>query len=109
MLRSRFLLDVLIPTLMLCWAAVLIYSAVVSDTGYRALAELEAEALQKTAEADALRARRLMLEHRADLLKSKSLDPDMIDERIRTLLGYSREGEIVVPRRDLEPLLKPEH
>ena len=94
---------------MLCWAAVLVYSAVVSDTGYRALADLRSEAGALTAQADALRTRRLELEHRADLLKSDALDPDMIDERIRSILGYSQDGDIVVPRKELEPLIAGEN
>ncbi len=105
MLRTRFLIDILFPTLMLCWAAILVYSAIVSDTGYRALASLEREVEERTLEVDALRARRQALEKRADLLNSKSLDPDLIEERIRSVLGYSREGDVVTPVRELERVL----
>lgn len=105
MLRTRFLFDVFFPTLMLCWAAVLIYSAIASDTGYRALASVNRDVDTLSAEVDALRARRMALEKRADLLNPKSLDPDLIDERIRGVLGYSREGDVVAPMRELELLL----
>lgn len=105
MLRSSFLFGVLFPALMMCWAAVFIYNAVASDTGYGALLSLQSEVAAKTAEVDALRARRMALEKKADLLSSRSLDPDMIDERIRTVLGYARDGDIVVSRRELDRLL----
>lgn len=106
MLRNRFLFDVLVPAVMVCWAAVFIYNAVASDTGYRALAIARADVAKKTSELDKLQARRIALEKRADLLSSRSLDPDMIDERIRNILGYSRDGDIVVPRRELDRLLE---
>lgn len=57
-------------------------------------------------EVDLLRARREALEKRADLLNSKSLDPDLVDERIRSILGYSREGDIVITRQELDRALK---
>ena len=97
MLRMRFLFEIAFPALVMCWTAIMLYSAAVSDTGYRALAALEKEA-QET--------RRLELEKRADLLSSRSLDPDLLDERIRAVLGYSREGDIVTPRREIDRLLQ---
>ncbi len=107
MLRTRFLFDVLIPSCILFWAAILIYSAVFSNTGYRALAGVEAETQTLAEEVDLLRARREALEKRADLLNSKSLDPDLVDERIRSILGYSRDGDVVISREELDRALAP--
>lgn len=104
----RFLAEIVFPALVLCWAAVLIYSAVVGDSGYRALAALEAELEEKAVEADELKSRREALAQRADLLNSKSLDPDLVDERIRAVLGYSREGDVVIPRGELDTLMRAE-
>ena len=84
----------------------LVYSAVASDTGYRALGKLRGDARTHEAELMALQDRRIALEKRAELLRSKALDPDMIDERIRMVLGYSREGDIIIPRRELDPMLQ---
>ena len=106
MLRIRFLLDIAFPALVMCLTAILVYSAVVSDTGYRALAELRKDRAAKAATLDGLEARRMELEKRADLLNSKSLDPDLLDERIRAVLGYSREGDVVISRRELDSLLE---
>ncbi len=106
MLRIRFLLDIAFPALVMCLTAILLYSAVVSDTGYRALAELRRDASEKAAVLDGLTARRQELEKRANLLNSKSLDPDLLDERIRAILGYSREGDVVISRRELDRLLE---
>jgi cell division protein FtsB len=106
MLRIRFLLDIAFPALVMCLTGILVYGAVVSDTGYRALGQLREESQEKAAALDEFRARRLALEKRADLLNSKSLDPDLLDERIRAVLGYSREGDVVIPRRELDRLLE---
>lgn len=105
-MRVGFLVDIVLPALMLCWAALLLYSAVAGDTGYRALSALNASIDARAAEVDALRARREALEKRADLLSSKSLDADLVDERVRVVLGFSREGDVVVSRSDLDRLLE---
>lgn len=105
MLRNRFLFDIAFPALVMCLTAILLYSAVASDTGYRALANLRDDKEQQSAALDGLTARRQELEKRANLLNSRSLDPDLLDERIRAILGYSREGDVVISRRELDRLL----
>ena len=35
-------------------------------------------------------------ERRVALLRTASLDPDMLDERARYMLGYSQSGEIII-------------
>jgi len=106
MLRTRFLFEIVAPALILSWAATLIYSAAFGETGYGALAALNVEREEKQAAFDALQARRMALEKRADLLSSKSLDPDLVDERIRSVLGYSRKGDVVVSREEIARALK---
>ena len=101
MSSKQFVFGVMIPALMMCWAAATIYSAVAGNAGYGALARLQKEVAAETAELDGLRAHREALEKRADQLNSKSLDPDLIDERIRSVLGYSKDGDIVISRRAL--------
>ncbi|WP_428408932.1 FtsB family cell division protein [Hyphococcus sp.] len=105
MLRLRFLFDIAFPALVMCLTGILLYSSVVSDTGYRSLSALEKEAAEKEAQLNELQARRIELEKRADLLNPKSLDPDLLDERIRGVLGYTREGDVVISRRELDRLL----
>ena len=106
MLRNRVIFDVIVPAILMCWAALLIYTAVASDSGYRALAKLEIDVEAKASEVDALRQRRAALEKRADQLNSKTLDPDLVDERIRSILGYSRDGDVVIPRHELDKVLR---
>ena len=63
------------------------------------------EAARKEAALAMARERRIALEKRADLLHPRALDPDMIDERIRAVLGYVQQGDIVVPRSEFERII----
>jgi len=106
MFRVRFLIDIVAPALILCWAAIFIYSGVAGQSGFGALSALKREVGAKAAEVDALRARRIAMEKTADQLASKSLDPDLAEERIRTILGYTREGDVVVTAAELDRALE---
>jgi cell division protein FtsB len=103
---TRFFRDVFAPALVACWVAYMAWGAVAGASGYRALAELRKEAAAKEEALADLTARRLTLSQRADLLNPHSLDPDMADERIRAVLGYALEGDLVLPRDELDRMLK---
>ncbi len=105
MFRVRFLIDIVAPALILCWAAIFIYSAAAGQSGFGALSALNREVEGRAAEVDALRARRIALEKNADQLASKSLDPDLAEERIRKILGYTRDGDVIVTAGELEEAL----
>lgn len=106
MFRLRFFTDIVLPALVLCWAAIFIYSAAAGQSGFGALAALKRELAEKSETVDTLRARRIALEKHADQLSSKSLDPDLADERIRAILGYAREGDVIVSREALDRALQ---
>ncbi|MBI1364741.1 MAG: septum formation initiator family protein [Alphaproteobacteria bacterium] len=105
---SRFFKDVVLPVFFACWIGYLAYGAVAGAASYRTLNELRQEEATKRAELDALKARHEALARRAKLLNPHSLDPDMVDEEIRTVLGYARPGDFVVPRDELERVLRSE-
>jgi len=75
-------------------------NAFTGNHGLRAKQDLDLQIAQLTVERDALKADRATWERRVALLKSDSLDPDMLDERARALLNY-------VDPRDLMLQLKP--
>ncbi len=106
MLSKQFLIGVVLPAAAMFCAAMQIYRAVAGNAGYGALAQLEAEVEAKAGEVDVLRAHREKLQKRADQLNSKSLDPDLVDETIRTVLGYSRKGDVVISRQALDDALR---
>jgi cell division protein FtsB len=68
--------------------------------GLRAQADLEQQLASMQTELGQLKAERALWERRVSLLRSDRIDPDMLDERARALLGYA-------DARDLTMLLRP--
>ncbi len=68
--------------------------------GLRAQADLDKQLATMNAEIDRLRAERAVWQRRVSLLRSNQIDPDMLDERARALLGY-------VDPRDVTMLIHP--
>jgi cell division protein FtsB len=75
-------------------------NAFTGNHGLRAQKDLDQQLAAMQAELRQLKAERGLWERRVALLRSDKLDPDMLDERARALLGY-------VDPRDLTLLLNP--
>ena len=72
------------------------YNLVNGDRGLLALASLQREVMvaeHNLAEAETTRK---IWERRVSALRNGSLDPDMLDERARALLNYSRKDDIII-------------
>ena len=63
--------------------------------GLRAQQDLDLQIAQLTVEATALKAERTTWERRVALLKSETLDPDMLDERARAMLDYAHPRDVM--------------
>lgn len=94
------------PLLVAAYIAYLAYGAIAGAAGYSALKRLQAEQTALKTEVDAIRERREAMQKRADRLNPHSLDPELMEERIRAVLGYAREGDIVVPRAEIDQILR---
>jgi cell division protein FtsB len=75
-------------------------NAFTGNHGLRAQADLDAQLASMQAELSTIKAERAMWERRVALLRSDRIDPDMLDERARALIGYADP-------RDLTLLLNP--
>jgi cell division protein FtsB len=64
--------------------------------GIRAKQELDRQYAELSAELSQLRSERTEWQHRVKLLKSESIDPDMLDERARAMLHYLEPREITL-------------
>jgi cell division protein FtsB len=64
--------------------------------GLRVKAELEKQMAVMQDELAGLKARRAEWERRVALLRSDRIDPDMLDERARELLGYADPRDITL-------------
>lgn len=64
--------------------------------GLAALLTLNSEISSIQNELDLVRMERLELEHSSNLLKSESLDLDLLEEQAKKILGYAKPQEIVI-------------
>lgn len=88
--------QVILPVLSVCAATYFGYHVVQGDRGLIAYARLvnEIEALEvKLAEAEAESA---VLERRVSLLEGPVVDPDILDERARAVLGFAHPDDVIL-------------
>jgi cell division protein FtsB len=64
--------------------------------GLRARQDLDQQIAQLSDELRALKAERATWERRVALLKPESIDPDMLDERARSLLNYADPRDLTL-------------
>ena len=93
MLRPR---QILVPIIFAMMFGYFGYHLVNGDRGLLAMAHLQRETMiadQNLAEAETTRK---IWERRVAALRNQGLDPDMLDERARILLNFSRKEDIIV-------------
>lgn len=96
------------PLFVAAYIAYLTYGAIAGAAGFSALQRLKVEEAALKAEVDAITNRREAMQKQADLLNPHSLDPELMEERIRAVLGYARKGDIVIPRAEIDRVLRAE-
>lgn len=67
------------------------------DRGYFALQGAKQRLAQTQERYENIKSEREHLQHRVVLLRPQSLDIDMLDERVRAVLGYSHPDELIIP------------
>jgi len=75
------------------------YHAVQGDRGLIALGKLHQDVGELQAQVLDTRADRMAFDQKVVALKSDNLDPDLLEERARILLGYGYENELLVITR----------
>jgi cell division protein FtsB len=84
------------PTLAVSVFAYFAYHAVEGDRGLLAWVKLTQEVESTEAELAKVTRTRESLAHQTDLLRSDAIDPDMLDERARAVLGVVRKDEVII-------------
>jgi cell division protein FtsB len=92
--------DVVGPVLGFCIVGYFAYHSVEGDRGLTAFVRLSERLAEAQAQFAELRAERQAIERRVRLLRTDNLDPDMLDERARQILNYSRPDEVVIFDRE---------
>jgi cell division protein FtsB len=71
-------------------------NAYTGNRGIKAKQDLDIQIAKLTGELDQLKQERSHWDRRLALLRSDSLDPDMLDERARALLGYAHPHDMLM-------------
>jgi cell division protein FtsB len=72
------------------------YHLVNGDRGLLAMVNLQREVLVAEQNLTEAETTRKIWERRVAALRNQSLDPDMLDERARVLLNFSRKDDIII-------------
>lgn len=72
------------------------YHLLQGDRGWFALKKLETALSEARATHDTVGQEREELQHRVTLLRPETLDPDMLDERARAVLGYVEADDVII-------------
>ncbi|MBZ0140899.1 MAG: septum formation initiator family protein [Pseudorhodoplanes sp.] len=100
MVTRKRLRSVLTALVLYTMAALLVgYFGVNAFTGNRGLKAkhaIDAQFTELTADLERLKAERESWQRRVALLRSDRLDPDMLDEHARLLLGYAHPDEVTM-------------
>jgi cell division protein FtsB len=84
------------PTLAVSIFAYFTYHAVEGDRGLLAWLQLQQEVESAQGELAKVSRVREALAHQTELLRSEAIDPDMLDERARAVLGLMRKDEVII-------------
>jgi len=85
-----------VPTLCILAAAYFGYHAVQGERGLIAYIQYSLEVQRVEAELALIRAEREQLGHKVALLHPDHVDPDMLDEQLRRILGLAHPDELIV-------------
>lgn len=91
--RARYVIG---PALAVCVSGYFGYHVFHGERGLTAWVDLQSQVAEEQSVLDGVKSERKALERRVALLKPESLDPDMLDERVRVMLDYGRPDEVVV-------------
>lgn len=83
-------------TLGACLVLYFLYHTIQGEHGWLAAMRLEHKVKEAETTLDALEAERGALEHRVKLMRKDSLDIDLLDEKARATLNYTKPNEIVI-------------
>ncbi|TNE35662.1 MAG: septum formation initiator family protein [Alphaproteobacteria bacterium] len=93
---SSFLKRAMTPTIVVSLIFYLSYNLMEGDRGLLAFQDVSEELEANRAELKRLQEERAALEKKVELLRPDHLDPDMLDERSRAVLGLVGENEVVI-------------
>jgi cell division protein FtsB len=95
---TRFFGLLVVPAICMSATGYFGYYAFWGGRGILALSDTRAHLLVEQEQLASLRADRMALQHRIQLLEPGSVDPDMVEELARSEMLDSSPGQIAIPR-----------
>lgn len=95
---TRFIGRLVLPAICAAATAYFGYYAIWGERGFVVLTSTKAQLATQKAQLASLRTDRERVEHRIQLLKPGSVDPDMVEELARGQMLGSTAGQVAVPR-----------
>lgn len=97
LIQKRYVLrQNLILVMGVCLSFYFCFHLLAGDRGYFRLMSLESQMTQASTEFDALQGEREKLEDKVVMMRPGSINKDLLEERIRSVLGYSYENEFIL-------------
>ena len=93
---ARHARPAVVPVLGISLLTYFAYHAIQGERGVFAWMQLNQQLKQTRALADAVENQRNELENRVRRLSNASIDPDLLDERVRAMLNLARSDEVVI-------------
>jgi cell division protein FtsB len=91
-----------------CILVYFLYHTVQGDRGWLAMLRLKNEVSTQQDKLHELQGEHKELEHRVQIMRPSSMDPDLLDEEARKKLDYSKPGEIIILTPQDKPPEKPQ-
>ena len=102
----RFFLRTVAPALCVMTIIYFAYAATLGPNGVREGVRAARARDALAIEVAAIKAQRDHMRLIADQLNPKGIDPDLLDEKIRSVLGYVAKGDVVIPREEFDRILE---
>ncbi len=79
-----------------CIVSYFLYHTIQGDRGWLAMLRLQSDVNKSQETLSRLQQEHKELDHRVKLMRPGSMDPDLLDEKSREMLDYSKPNEIIV-------------
>jgi cell division protein FtsB len=94
--KKSYLRPLIVPVIALGFSGYFAWHGWHGSFGIEARRQLAVEAARLDADLEKVKAERRAVERRVALLRSASLESDMLDERAREILGFANSNEVAI-------------
>ena len=96
MAMSKRMLNIIATILGACVVGYFLYHTVEGERGWFAMLRLKGEVAAAKDRLSHLQQEHKELDHRVQLMRPNSIDPDLLEEKSREMLDYSKPGELII-------------